>query len=187
MRLCSTKLLHKLTIAFLFILFPLAAQEGEKKTLRVPHKEWVTFSSPKDGFSVELPSDPCFSFRQNIEVSGYQVEYAGFSAQGDEEGESYLVIAAHFPPKVLEKIEVASLLDSFVTSFQENGVEIIEKHLKKEGGITLVEFRGKGDEGEVKGRCFIARATLYSLVADASTPESLEENYAHFVGSFRLI
>lgn len=164
----------------------LSAKEQEK----VPEKteKWVPFSSPEEGFSVDLPTTP-EHVRQSIAIphTELKIEYNTYLSEPNEYA-VYVISVWNYPAAVNMSRPDVNLQDGFEGMLSAlPGSQVLNMAMTEVDGFKALEFLVKNDQIYFRGKLILVYNTLYQVFAVYKQKESMDGDFTHFMDSFSLI
>jgi len=168
--------------------------DNKRKSLS-GESSWETFSSPKGGFAVSMPSPPVEKKQvvntpiPQLDVYSFTVELKGNPA-AHRGAVFYAVYYSDYPDTHVQQTEPEKILDAA----RDGGVASSRGHLISELIISLDGYPGRDIRialptirAVMRFRIYLVRQRLYQLAVVTSKDEASSQDIGQFLDSFRLL
>lgn len=163
-----------------------AESTNESEQVDVKH-EWEEFSSKEDGFKVDLPKKP-ERIQQTIDVPKTELKIS-YNTYLSEPSQNlvYVISVWNYPSEIdMSKPEV-NLKDGFGGMLSAlPGSEVLSMKMTEVQGYKALDFLVKNEDIFFRGVLILVENTLYQVFTVYKSDIEMEENYQHFINSFKL-
>jgi hypothetical protein len=157
----------------------------EKDTGR---ETWQRFTAESNGFSIDLPQKPEHIHQViTIPKTDMKIDYDTYISEPSDKV-VYVISVWKYPDAIdMSKPEV-NLQDGFggmLSALPDS--EVLQMNMTEVEGNKALEFLVKNEDIFFHGKLILVDNTLYQIFCVYKEEENMEENYDHFIDSFRLI
>ena len=189
MRVFSNKVVLGLLSVGLLMANTAYAAPKEDSSKKEATDNWETFTSEKNGFSIDFPAKP-EHVSQTIDIpkTDMVIQYDTFISEPNENS-IYVVSVWEYP----ESLDLSEPYQDLETGFQGMisalpGSEVVKKDKVDVAGNDALEFIVKNDEIFFQGKLLVVDNTLYQIfVVYKEDDKEMDSNYKRFIESFELL